>query len=128
MFAKIVSCTLSGVQGIPVDVETCISAGMPYFSIVGLSEGAARQSRERIRSAMKSSGFDPPIQKITINLAPTALRKDGASFDLPIALGILLCQSRIPCSFAQTAMVAGELSLNGELRSIPGAVSYTHLS
>ena len=125
MFAKIVSCTLSGVQGIPVDVETCISAGMPYFSIVGLSEGAARQSRERIRSAMKSSGFDPPIQKITINLAPTALRKDGASFDLPIALGILLCQSRIPCSFAQTAMVAGELSLNGELRSIPGVLSMT---
>ena len=125
MFAKITSCALSGVQGIAVDAEVCISAGMPYFSIVGLSEGAARQSRERIRSALKSSGFEPPIQKITANLAPTALRKEGACFDLPIALGILMCQSRIPGAFAEAAMAAGELSLNGQLRSIPGVLSMT---
>jgi len=89
MFAKVYSVSVNGLSGNQVDVETDVSNGMPAFTIVGLPDAAIQESKERVRSAIKNSGFSFPMTRITINLAPADVRKRGPSFDLPIAVGIL---------------------------------------
>lgn len=113
----IYSRALCGLEAPLVRVETHISNGLPKLSIVGLPETAVRESKDRVRSAILNSQFDFPTRRITINLAPADLPKDGAIFDLPIALGILAASGQIPNEQLKAYEFAGELALNGELRS-----------
>ncbi len=121
-FAQVQSFALSGIEALPVTVEVHLANGLPAFNIVGLPEGAVRESRERVRSALQNAGFEMPARRITVNLAPANLPKSGTRFDLPIALGILQASAQLPASpFEKTAWI-GELGLNGELRPVEGVL------
>lgn len=122
MYSKITGCGLLGIEGFAVEVETDIGSGIPSFDIVGLGDAAIRESRERVRSAVKNSGLEFPIRKITMNLAPANLKKEGSSFDLPIALGILASMGVIDHSIANQSMFIGELSLDGEVKAVRGVL------
>ncbi|MCK6512316.1 YifB family Mg chelatase-like AAA ATPase [Myxococcota bacterium] len=121
-------CVLSGaVLGIDayrLEVEVDVSNGHPTFDLVGLADGAVRESRVRVRSALKNAGFPYPLhtRRITVNLAPADIRKEGAAFDLPIALGLLAALGVLPPSAFQDILFVGELALNGDLRPIRGAL------
>ncbi|MGB0865995.1 MAG: YifB family Mg chelatase-like AAA ATPase [Granulosicoccaceae bacterium] len=120
--AKVRARALSGVSATLVEVEVDISGGLPACHIVGLPETAVKESRDRVRSAIINAGFDFPQRRITINLAPADLPKDGGRFDLPIAIGILLASEQLPNDRAAQCEFAGELSLDGSLRSVSGAL------
>ena len=120
MFCKLNSYSLNGVDTIPVDVEIDISDGLPGFEIVGLPDSAVKESRERVKSAIKNSGFKFPVRKITVNLAPADVKKEGSIYDLPIALGILCCIGEIPLAATENTVYIGELALDGTLRGIRG--------
>ena len=122
MIAKIYSACINGIDAYEVTVETYIGEGLPGFSIVGLPDPAIRESRDRIKAAVKSSGYSFPSRKITINLAPADIRKEGASFDLPIALSILSSQGIIDFNRLADHIFCGELSLDGRLKPIKGAL------
>jgi len=117
--ATVHSRAQNGLQADPLTVEVHLSPGLPGLSIVGLPEAAVRKSRDRVRAAILNSGYQFPNRRITINLAPADLPKEGDRFDLPIALGILAASSQIP---AQDLEVLGELSLTGEIRPLRGVV------
>lgn len=120
MFSNVKSLALLGVNGYMVNVETDIFNGLPGVDIVGLPDTAVKESRERVKSAIKNSGFDFPISKVVINLAPANTRKDGAFLDLPIAIGILTAMGVISQEVADRYIFIGELSLDGTLRWVPG--------
>lgn len=120
MVARVISATIVGIEGMLVQVEVDITRGLPSFDIVGLPDTAVRESRERVRAAIKNSGFDFPIQRITINLAPADIKKIGPQFDLAIAVGILAAQGLIPEKRLTNYLLAGELSLTGEVRKVKG--------
>lgn len=121
MIAQVNSTALLGIDGYIVDVETDISNGLPSFDIVGLPDAAVKESKERIRAAIKNTGLVMPSKRITINLAPADIKKEGAHFDLPIAVGILVASEQL--SVPKTpAIFLGELSLNGDLRRINGVL------
>lgn len=120
--ATINTQALNGVTPIPVLVEVHISSGLPALSIVGLPEATVRESKDRVRAAIINSGFDFPMRKITINLAPADLPKDGGRYDLPIAIGILAASNQIPTENLQQFEFHGELALSGQLRSVSGAL------
>lgn len=120
MYAKVWSGGLQGLEAVIVEVEVDIGRGMPQFHIVGLPDSAIRESLKRVRSALRNSGFDFPMQRITVNLAPADVRKEGASFDLAIAVGILLASGQLHLGDAGPAMMLGELALDGALRGVPG--------
>lgn len=124
MLAIVNSCAVYGMEGFIVRVEVDISAGLPAFDIVGLPDTAVKESKERVRAALKNSGFDFPMRRITVNLAPADIKKEGALFDLPIALGILAATDQLRAAeiFSRTVF-AGELSLDGLLRPISGALA-----
>jgi len=124
MFAKVFSGGLLGIDGFLVEVEIDLTrSGLPAFSLVGLAEGAVRESKERIFSALKNNGFKLPPARITINLAPANQRKEGSLFDLPLSIGLLVAAGLLPkSSLLEHTLLAGELSLNGELRPIAGAL------
>lgn len=128
MLSKITSCALSGVEGYLVNVETDISNGLPGFDIVGLPDSAVKESKERVRTAIKNSHFAFPVKRITVNLAPADTKKEGPSFDLPIALGILVCIGVIKETSLQNTFVAGELSLDGSIRHIHGILPMVYSS
>jgi len=111
-----------GIQAPLVTVETHISSGLPRFTIVGLPEAAVKESKDRVRSAILNSRFEFPNRRITVNLAPADLPKEGGRFDLPIALGILAASLQIPIHSLANYEFAGELALSGELRSIHGTL------
>ncbi len=121
MLSKILSFGLLGLGGYPVIVETDISSGMPIYETVGLPGAAVRESKERVRSAIKNSLFEYPQKRITINLAPADTKKSGAIYDLPIAMGIL-CASGQANQPDEKSVLLGELSLDGHLRSVAGAL------
>jgi len=123
MLAKVISGTVLGVDGHLVDVEVDIAMGLPALTIVGLAEGAVRESKDRVRAAIKNSGYDFPNRRITVNLAPADLKKSGTGFDLPIALGILASAGLINPEILAKTCVTGELSLDGGLRPTPGILS-----
>ncbi len=125
MIAKINSVGLSGIQGYAIQAEADVSPGIPAWEIVGLPDIAVRESKERIRTAVKHAGFQIPGKRMVVNLAPADVKKEGAYLDLPIALGILLAseQLQIPCP--EDAAFFGELSLDGKLRPIRGALPMT---
>ncbi len=122
MISKVKSCGLMGVDGLIVEVETDIASGLPGFDIVGLPDAAVRESRERVRAAIKNSGFSFPIKRVTINLAPAHIKKEGACFDLPISIGVLTASEQIRVKGLGKYLFIGELSLTGELRPIKGAL------
>ena len=111
-----------GIDGYPVEVEADISNGIPVFEIVGLGDAAVKESKERVRSAIKNAGLEFPTKRITINLAPANLRKEGSAFDLPIALGILAATGQIDSQLLEAYMFIGELSLDGNIRPVNGAL------
>ena len=117
------SRALRGLSALPVRVETHLANGLPAFAIVGLPEATVRESRDRVRAAIIESGFDFPSRRITVNLAPADLPKDSSRFDLPIAIGILCAAGLLPARALDGVELAGELSLNGELRPIPGGLA-----
>lgn len=112
-----------GVEGYPVYVEVDVSAGLPSFEVVGLPDAAIRESRERVRAALRNSGFEFPLRRITVNLAPAMIRKEGACFDLPMALGVLAATGVVPASAVERCVSVGELSLDGGVRGISGVLS-----
>lgn len=122
MLARIFSRAVVGVDAPEVIVEAHLSAGLPAFAIVGLPEAAVRESRDRVRSALINSRFDFPARRITVNLAPADLPKEGGRFDLPIALGILAASGQIPGESLHALEFLGELSLSGELKPVRGVL------
>ena len=122
MLAKINSLGLLGINGYAVTVEADVSTGLPGMDIVGLPDAAVKESRERVRSAVRNSGYGSFTQRVTINLAPASMRKVGAVYDLPIAIGLLVCKGEIPQSATDTVAFLGELSLNGDVRPVLGAL------
>jgi magnesium chelatase family protein len=120
LLAKIKSSAVVGVDALPVTVEVDISYGLPAFSTVGLAEGAVRESRERVKAAIKNSGYDFPNRRITVNLAPADVKKEGAGYDLPMALGILTASEILRSEKLENYGVIGELSLDGSIRPAKG--------
>src|SRR5215211_3610481 len=123
MLAAIRSAALLGIDAYDVTVEVDAAPGLPQWTMVGLPLGAVKESRERVGAALVNSGFSLPPRRITVNLAPADRRKDGTAFDLPIALGILASTGQLDPSTVEGKLFAGELGLDGSIRSIRGALS-----
>jgi magnesium chelatase family protein len=123
MLAKVLSVALVGLDAHLIDVEVDIAGGLPQFSVVGLPDTTVRESRDRVRSALKNTGFHFPAKKITVNLAPADIKKEGAGLDLAIAIGILVAEDVIPADCLARRVLVGELSLDGRIKSVPGALS-----
>ena len=122
MIAIIPSATLLGVEGRPVAVEVHVSIGLPGYHVVGLPDTACRESRDRVRAALMSSGLQFPTKRITVNLAPGGVRKGGPGLDLPIAVGLLVASGEVPAEAVAGCGFLGELGLDGSLRRVPGVV------
>jgi magnesium chelatase family protein len=122
MPTSVASTALVGIEGVPVEVEVDVAPGIPATRIVGLPDTAVGEARERIRSAIRAAGYTWPARRITINLAPADLRKSGGSFDLAIAIGILLASGQIRHRSEGTIAAIGELALDGRVRNVPGAL------
>ena len=120
MLGKINSAALRGIDGYIVSVEVDVSQGLPAFDIVGLPDNAVKESKERVRTAIKNSGFEFPVKKITVNLAPANTKKEGPAFDLPIAMGILACVDKIKADKVADSIIIGEVSLDGSVKSVDG--------
>ena len=117
------SGALRGIEGLPVDVEADIGSGLPAFNIVGLPDASVQEARERVRAAIRNTGFEFPLRRITVNLAPADVRKEGPLYDLSIAAAVLVASGQITDRFTDTALF-GELSLDGRLRHIPGVLPF----
>lgn len=124
MAINIMTAAFKGVEGIMVSVELDISRGLPTFNIVGLADVSVKESKERVRAAIINSGFEFPVNRITVNLAPADLKKEGSQFDLPIAIGLLVAtgQINIDIKSLNEFMIMGELSLSGDLKKVKGAL------
>jgi magnesium chelatase family protein len=124
MLSKILSATLLGIDAYTVEVEVDIaSKGLPHFSTVGLPDAAVKESKDRVRAALKNTGFNFPLKQITINLAPADIKKEGSAFDLPIAIGITVAEGIIEPAAVEGYMLSGELSLDGRIKPVKGALS-----
>lgn len=123
MLAKVYSYGVSGLEAYPVTIEVDVSAGLPSSVIVGLPDNAIKESKERVRSAIKNSGYKFPAQRITVNLAPADVKKEGPSFDLAMALGILAATDQISTSLLKKYVLLGELSLDGNIQPVKGVLS-----
>lgn len=121
MLSKVKACVLQGIEGSIVEVETDLSNGLPGFNIVGLADTAIKEAKERVRSSIKNSGYKFPVSKITINLAPANLKKEGSQMDLPIAVGVLSA-SKIIKKHIENICFIGELSLDGKITKVDGAL------
>ena len=123
MLSRVYSAAVVGLESVAIEVEVDISShGLPSFTIVGLPDKAVEEAKERVRAAIRNTGADFPARRITINLAPADLPKEGPSYDLPIALGILIASEQIQADISKT-LVTGELSLDGRVRSVSGILS-----
>ncbi len=119
MLARSKTCAIVGLDGTVVDVEADISPGLPAFHVVGLPDAAVQESRERVRAAIRNSGAEFPMRRITVSLAPADLRKSGPAYDLPIAMGLLMSSGQVPHTLSGSLLL-GELALDGKLRPTPG--------
>jgi len=122
LVCHVLSLGLHGVSGYPVSAECALSGGLPAFDVVGLPDAAVKESRERVRSAIKASGFDFPVSRITVNLAPADRKKIGTVYDLPILVGILTASAQLPALKEKPSAFLGELSLSGDLRPVHGVL------
>ena len=123
MLSKVLSSATYGIDAYIVEVEVDLSSGLPQFTTVGLPEGAVKESKDRVFAAIKNAGYKFPSKRITVNLAPADIKKEGSSFDLPIAIGILAATAVVRSSRLKDLIILGELSLDGSLRPIKGAIS-----
>jgi magnesium chelatase family protein len=123
VIARVTTFSLDGVEARRVWVEADIRLGLPAFTVVGLADKAVREARERVRSAITNSGHEFPQKRITVNLAPAYLRKIGPGFDLPLALAILVASAQLEAEAVEDCAVAGELSLNGDVRAVRGVLA-----
>ncbi len=124
MLARVMSCATIGIEGLFIEVEADLGTGLPTFTIVGLPDAAVRESRERVLAALRNCGFEFPARKITVNLAPAHVRKEGARFDLPIAVALLLASGQIPRGRSvEEGVFVGELALDGSLRGVRGILA-----
>src|SRR3954470_9190177 len=122
MLACVRSAAVFGIDAAPVNIEVDVSYGLPCFTVVGLPDASVRESRDRIKSAIRNSGFQFPQHRIVVNLAPADVRKAGASFDLPIALGVLAACGVIARRDVQDVLILGELSLDGGIQAARGVL------
>ena len=122
MFSKVKSFSLLGLDGLLIDVEVDINKGLPSYDVVGLPDVAVKESKERVRSAIKNSGFDFPVHKITVNLAPASVKKAGPIFDLPIAIALLVSSSQLISTKLKDFVIVGELGLDGKIKAINGVL------
>lgn len=120
MLSKIKSCGLLGIDGYIIEIETDISNGMVVFEIVGLADAAVKEAKERARAAIKNNNYEFPLRRITMNLAPANLRKEGSALDLGIAIGILASTQQVRLSKIESYLFVGELSLDGEVKPVTG--------
>lgn len=127
MLAKVISCAVIGLEGATVEVEVDMSSGLPNFTIVGLPDTAVQEARERVRYAVRNSGFTFPMKRIAVNLAPADLKKAGPAYDLPIALGILLSSEQLYADVSQMVFL-GELSMDGTVRHTNGVLPMVDLA
>ncbi|MFN2104018.1 MAG: magnesium chelatase domain-containing protein, partial [Candidatus Promineifilaceae bacterium] len=128
MLAKVLSCAIVGLDAEIVEVEVDVTRGQVSFMLVGLPDAAVRESRDRVHSAIKNSGLSFPYRRITVNLAPADLRKEGPAYDLPIAVGILAATQQVWPDKLQDALFVGELSLEGTTRHTKGILSLAALA
>ncbi len=122
MLATVLSSALQGIEGLLIEVEVDLAPGLPALAVVGLPEGAVRESKDRVRSALKNSGYEFPQRRITVNLAPADVKKEGSAFDLPIALGMLAASGKLPAQRLRQYAILGELSLDGRVKAVRGAL------
>jgi magnesium chelatase family protein len=122
VLAAIRSAAVLGIEAYEVTVEVDVSAGLPAWTIVGLASNAVKEARERVTAAVVNSGFELPSRRVTVNLSPADVRKDGTAFDLPIALGLLVATGQLDAGAVSSLLVAGELGLDGSIRPIRGAL------
>jgi magnesium chelatase family protein len=122
MLARVYSCAVIGLEGVIVEVEVDTAQGLPGMDIVGLPDTAVQESKQRVQAAVKNSGFEYPRKRIVVNLAPASVRKEGPAYDLPIALGVLMLSGLLPQEAAESALVVGELSLDGSVRHARGVL------
>jgi magnesium chelatase family protein len=128
VLAKVHSCAVVGLEGAIVEVEVDTSRGLPSFTIVGLPDTAVQESRERVQAAIKNAGLQFPRGRVTVNLAPAAIRKEGPAYDLPIALGALAASGQLKPEWLEGALVVGELSLDGSVRHVRGVLPMAALA
>jgi magnesium chelatase family protein len=126
MYGKMVSACLHGIEGRLIQVEVDISNGLPHIALVGLPDTAVRESAERVRAALRNSGFSFPMERITVNLAPADLRKEGSAFDLAIAAAILATSGQVKAERLAGKLLLGELALDGSVRPVPGVLPMVH--
>src|SRR5215470_3190532 len=122
MLARVRAAALQGIEAATVSVEVDVTSGVPSFTTVGLPDSAVRESRDRVRAAIRNAGFEFPVDRITVNLAPAELRKEGTVFDLPMALGILSATGLVKPARLEDTVVLGELSLDGHVRAARGVL------
>ncbi|MGH9798160.1 MAG: magnesium chelatase domain-containing protein, partial [Candidatus Polarisedimenticolia bacterium] len=122
LLARVLSATLQGIEAILLSVECDLAPGIPQIHTIGLPDAAVRESADRVRAALRNAGFPLPPRRITINLAPADVRKQGAALDLPIALGILAAGGHLPPGRLARLLVLGELALDGAVRRVPGVL------
>ena len=120
MYSKVLSGTLYGVEGRLITVEADVSEGLPMFNMVGFLASEVREASDRVRTALKNSGYQIPPKRITVNLSPADIRKEGSAFDLPISIAVLAAYGYIPVESFKNILLIGELSLNGDIRGVRG--------
>ncbi len=128
MLARVFSCAVIGLDGVVVEVEVDTGGGLPKMVIVGLPDAAVQESRERVQSAVKNAGFYYPRKKLTVNLAPASVRKEGPVYDLPIAVGVLIATGQLDPESVEKTLIIGELSLDGGVRHVKGVLPMAALA
>jgi magnesium chelatase family protein len=128
MLARVFSCAVIGLEGVIIEVEVDTGQGLPSIVVVGLPDAAVQESRERVQSAIKNSGFSLPRHRVTVNLAPAAVRKEGPAYDLPIAVGMLIATGQLMPHTVEGALIVGELSLDGSVRHVRGVLPMAALA
>ena len=122
MFSKVLSAAVLGIEGYLVQVEANLDGNLPSFATVGLPDSAVKESKDRVWAAIKNSGFFMPYRRITVNLAPADIRKEGSAFDLPMAIGILAASGQMSLEKIRDVAILGELALDGQVRAIRGGL------
>ncbi|HTX78384.1 MAG TPA: YifB family Mg chelatase-like AAA ATPase [Longilinea sp.] len=128
MLARVYSCAVIGLDGVIVEVEVDTSSGLGGMTVVGLPDTAVQESRERVQTAIKNAGYRMPRKRVVVNLAPADVRKEGPSYDLPMALGVLAMMAEVPMESLESSMVLGELSLDGSVRHVRGVLPMAALA